>query len=168
MKSRIQSQRGITFVELMASVLIIGVVAAMATPQMQKTYERLEFRAHVKDMTSTLKLARSMAITSKEQFGVYFDPNQRTVTLFKDIQNPSNYDFVSGDSVIRVDTLPRQFVYLGSDVTNSVIAFKPNGSAGFTGPGNVYSISLDAKIVGIQQTNVLAATGRVHTEYWIY
>jgi Tfp pilus assembly protein FimT len=152
----------------MATIVIIGIAAAMAVPQMQKTYERLEFRARVKDMTSTLKLARSMAITAKDQYGVYFDASKRTVTLFKDIQNPSNYDFVTGDSAIRVDTLPSQFVYLGSDVTNNVVVFKPNGSAGFSGPGNVYSISLDAKVVGIQQTNVLAATGRVHTEYWVY
>lgn len=155
-------------IELMAVTVIIGIVAAMAVPQMQRTYERIGFRSAVRDISSTLKLARSMAITSKEQYGVYFDPVKKTVTLFRDLQNPSSFDFVTGDSVIRVDTLPKQFVYLGSDVTNNVITFKPNGSSGFNGIGNVYSIAYSEKCVGIQQTNVLASTGRVHMAYWVY
>ncbi len=155
-------------IELMAVTVIIGVVAAMAVPQMQRTYERMVFRAAVKDMSSTLKLARSMAITSKDQYGVHFDGAKYTITLFRDLVNPSGYDFVTGDSVLRVDTLPKQFMFLGTDCTNNVIVFKPNGASAFTGFGNVYSIAYSEKCIGIQQTNVLASTGRVHSNYWVY
>ncbi len=165
---RFQSKSGVTLLELMITVVIIGLASAMAVPQLARTYRRLQFRSEIKDMTSSLKLARSMAITTKNQYGVYFDTGKRTVTLFKDVVNLSNYDFASGDSLIRVDTLPSQFTYLGTDIGNNAVVFLPNGTAGFTGGGNVYSIAASSEVVGIQSTNVLASTGRVHTQFWYY
>lgn len=152
----------------MTTVVIIGLVAAMISPKFEKAYKRMQFRSATRDITSTLKLARSMAVTSKDQFGVYFDSGERTVTLFHDRVDLSSFDFASGDSAIRVDTLPEEFSYLATDVGNNVITFRANGSSGFTGGGNVYTIAYSSDLVGIQALNVLASTGRVHSEQWYY
>ncbi|PWB68204.1 hypothetical protein C3F09_12135 [candidate division GN15 bacterium] len=166
MKTR--NYRGFTIVELMTTVVIIGLVSAMATPQLQKAYERNRFRSRVKDMTSTLRLARSQAITDKVPYGVCLNTENMTLTLFKDLVTPENYDFVSGDSVMRVDTLPPEIVWIGTDVTNNVVTFTPSGSAGFAGGGNLYMLAYSRDVVAFSSTNVLASTGRVHSTFWHY
>lgn len=165
---RTRNESGITLIELMITVVIVGISAAMAAPRFEMTYERLKFKSSCTDATSTLKLARSMAITSKSQFGVIFNNTNRTITLFKDMINPTGFDFVTGDSVIRVDTLPPMFTSITSDVTNNVIVFRPNGSSGFSGGGNVYLVAVTTNMVGLGSSNVLAATGRVHNAYSYY
>jgi prepilin-type N-terminal cleavage/methylation domain-containing protein len=159
---------GFTIVELMTTVVIIGLAAAMATPRLQRAYERTRFRGKVKDIGSTLRLARSYAITEKQPYGVCLNPDDMSITLFKDLISPSNYDFVTGDSVIRCDTLPPEFVWVGTDVTNNVITFSPNGSSGFSGTGNFFTMAYNSDVVAYSTTNVLASTGRVQSQYYFY
>ncbi len=149
--------------ELMATVVIIGIVAAAAVPRFDEAFERIRFRSANHDMVSSLRLARSAAITDKEQFGVYFDPNTRLVTLFRDIVSPTSFQFNSGDSVIRVDTLPPEVNFLGTDLSGDVIVFRPNGSAQFTGGGNVVLLATTENMVAISAHNILASTGRVQS-----
>ena len=106
MRIRFRSNCGITLIEMMITVVIIGVVTGMAVPRFQAAWEKLRIRGADRDAVSTLRLARSMAITGKDPYGVYFDGNALTITLFKDIVNPSSSVFESGDSVIRIDTFP--------------------------------------------------------------
>lgn len=167
-QNRILGVRGITLIELMTTVVIIGIMAAMISPKFEKAYKRMQFRSATRDLSSTLKLARSMAVTSKDQYGVFFNTSDRTVTLFRDIADLSSFNFVTGDSTIRVDTLPEEFSYIATDVGNNVITFRANGSAGFTGGGNIYTIAYCSDLVGIQSLNVLASTGRVHSDQWYY
>ncbi len=159
---------GFTMVELMIVVVIIGLAAAMAMPRLQTVYERMKYRTSVRSITSTLRLARSMALTSKSQIGVEFNPNSRAVTIFKDIADPDLCIFTTADSVIRVDTLPPQITWLGTDVTNNVIAFQPNGTAKYLGGGDVFSLGYTPDLVAYHQTNVLASTGRVATTFHFY
>jgi prepilin-type N-terminal cleavage/methylation domain-containing protein len=168
MRHNPNGQRGFTMIELMITTVLIGIITAMAAPQFQKVFERIKLRAAMRDMTSTLRLARSTAIATKEQYGVYFNPTNRTVTLFKDKADLTAFNFTGADSAIKVDTLPKQMVWMGTDCTNNVIAFRPNGSAGYTGNGNVWTLGYTPKVVGTSTTNVLASTGRVATQVSIY
>lgn len=149
--------------ELMASVVIIGIVAAAAMPRFDEAFERIRFRSANRDMVSSLRLARSAAITDKEQFGVYFNPNTRVVTLFRDVVSPSSFQFDTGDSVVKVDTLPAEVNFLGTDLVGDVVVFRPNGSAQFTGGGNVVVLATTDNMVAISAHNVLASTGRVQS-----
>jgi prepilin-type N-terminal cleavage/methylation domain-containing protein len=166
--SRTRQKSGFTIVELMTTVVIIGLVSAMAAPQLQKAFERNRFRSRVKDMTSTLRLARSSAITDKVPYGICLNTEAMTMTLFKDLVTPENYDFVTGDSVVRVDTLPPEIVWMGTDVTNNVITYIPSGAAGFSGGGNLYMLASSRDVVAFSSTNVLASTGRVQSSFWHY
>lgn len=165
---RIKRRAGFTMVELMIVVVLVGIVTTMAAPGLQKSYERMKYRAAVRNVTSSLRLARSTAIATKEQVGIAIDTEKKLLTIFADRVNPDNYQLENGDSTIRVDTLPLEIVWVGTDCTNNVIAFEPNGSSGFVGGGNIYSLAYTPKMIGFHVSNVLASTGRVATDFQFY
>ena len=42
---KLYNQKGFTLIELMTTIVIIGIVSAMAVPRFAKAYERMEFRS---------------------------------------------------------------------------------------------------------------------------
>jgi prepilin-type N-terminal cleavage/methylation domain-containing protein len=168
MKSKYCSQSGITLIELLTTVVIIGIVTTMAVPRFQTAWERLKFKSTNRDIVSTLRLARSMAVSDKELYGVHFDGNAQVITLFKDMINTGTILFEAGDSVVRVDTLPQEFEYVATDLSNDVLAFQPNGSASFVGGGNIVTLAMTESIIGIAVHNVLSSTGRIQSYTSVY
>ena len=169
MKTRLKSNRGVTLLELLITGVIVGIISAMAVPRFQIAFDRLSFRSAHQDITNTLKLARSLAISDKDQYGVHFDRNNFTVTLFRDLVNTGSYDFVSGDSIVRVDTLPEsQFGLLSTDCAGDVVLFRPNGSCRYSGGGYILAVGSTSNVVAIQETWILSSTGRVRTESHYY
>jgi prepilin-type N-terminal cleavage/methylation domain-containing protein len=161
---KLRQVRGVTMVELMAAVVIIGVVTSMAAPQFEQAIQRIKFRTETKNILSTLRTARSHAIAEKNQYGVHFDGNSFVITLFKDIANLSNFIYDSGtDSILRVDTLPVEFTYLYASFTNSAVVYAANGTACAT--GDIFLMSTPGATVNLSQLNVLASTGRSKIQY---
>ena len=162
------NKSGFTLIELMITTVIIGVIASMAVPKVQIAYDRMQFRSSHTALISTLKLARSMAITEKCPYGVFCDPEAMTITLFKDL-SATGYEFAEGaDSTIRIDTLPTNISYLSSDMEGNAIFFQPNGSADFSGGGNLFMLASTPDVMGIFWTNVLASTGRIDSDHSFY
>ncbi len=155
---RMTNDRGITLVELMVIVTIIGIVSAMAFPSFTTAINRLRFKGAARDIVSTLRLARSNAIAQKQPFGVHFDQDAMTMTSFVDIVNPTNAALESGDSVLVVDTLPSDFVGLGTDFGGSLV-YRPNGTATSSGSVSFVSYGSDGG-VNLCSVSVLASTGR--------
>lgn len=166
--NKLKFSRGITMIELMSAVVVVGIMSAMAVPRMQVAWERLHFRTANKDMISMARLARSNAISEKQPYGVYFDGNAKTYTMYKDIQSQSNYTFDAGDSVISVDTLPPEFTYLATMMSGDAMVFQPNGSVGMNGSGLIVTLAMTDNLVAIQVHTILASTGRIQTwsEYY--
>ncbi len=163
MKSKLRSTFGATMIELLTVAVIIGVVASMAVPRFQRAYERMQFRSANRDIVSSLRLARSMAITDKVQYGVYFDYSEKIITVFKDVVDPTSFVYDDGDPVVRQDTLTGNVDYLFTDVSNNAMTFGPNGSAGFTGGGNILTIGVVEDQYFEHFHNVLRSTGRVRS-----
>ncbi len=162
--SKIKCNLGATIVELLIVAVIVSIVAAMSVPRFQRAYERMEFRAANRDIVSRLRLARSMAITDKSLYGVYFDYATRTVTLFQDEANPGGNVFDDGeDPVVLQDTMPYNVQHVFTDMNNDCITFGPNGSAGFTGGGNILTIGIMGDVYYEHFHNVLRSTGRVRS-----
>jgi prepilin-type N-terminal cleavage/methylation domain-containing protein len=162
MRTKLNSSRGVTILELLIAVVIVGIAAGMAVPRFQIAFERARYKAGNKEIVSSLRKARSMALSDKRQYGVYFDETAMTVTTFRDDLNPSLCLFeAAGDSVIAQDTLPVGFHYLMTDCTDNVIVFMPNGSAQFAGGGNIYTYAYSPDVYYSRTHNVLASTGRV-------
>ncbi|MEW5925423.1 MAG: GspH/FimT family pseudopilin [Candidatus Zixiibacteriota bacterium] len=161
---RLLSKRGITLLELMASVVIIGILAAMAAPSFDRSVQRIKFRGETKDIVSLLRMARSEAITKKEPYGIYFDNQSKIITFFQDQANLSSYTYDAGsDGLVSVDTLPSEIVYLYATFPNSAVVFQSNGSA--SGSGYIYMIALSSGIVNTSGASVLASTGKSKVEF---
>lgn len=157
----LKNRRGITLIEMMAIVVIIGVVSGLAFPRFASSMNRLEVRTAARHMVSKMRLARSNAIAQKQQFGVTFDYLGETMTLFLDNQNPSAFTFDVGDSIISVDTLPEDFAYIGASFPSGIptIIYRPNGSA--SSSGELYFLAYNEyEDIHIGYINVLASTGR--------
>lgn len=155
----VKNSRGITLVELMTIVVLIGIIAAIAMPEFGATMSRLKFRSSARHMLSKLRLARSNSVANKQQFGVHFDQGTRTMTVFQDRVNPTAFRFETGDSAISVDTLPEDFVAVYPTFGGSDVVYRPNGSASAT--GSVLFIAYNGSdYVNFGIIEVLASTGR--------
>ncbi len=163
MKAKLRSAQGITLIEIMTMLVIVGILAAVAAPRFQTAFEKTRFRSANRDLISTLRLARSMAITDKHQYGVHFSYEDHTVTIFKDSVDPTAYILDGNDPVIRVDTIGDEFANIYTDVENDVITFAPNGSAGFNGGGNIAAQGYFPNWSAEYYHNILASTGRVRS-----
>jgi len=152
-----------TLIELMATVAVIGIVATLAVPRFQNTYDRMEYRSASRDMVSTINYARSLAVSDKAQYGVHFAWYPNVVTIFKDSINPSAGTFDANDPVIRCDTLSEMIEYVDMDVSNRIIVFMPNGSAEFSGGGNIFSHGYLAGEMMQYCIHVVPATGKARS-----
>jgi prepilin-type N-terminal cleavage/methylation domain-containing protein len=163
-----KSQRGITLMEMMITAVIIGIVSAMAVPRFQKASDRIQFASAHRDVISVLRMARSMAVADKHQYGVHFEESDRTVTLFKDKVNPEDFTYDLNDSIVRADTLPHEFNYLSTDMEDNTLVFERSGTAHFVGGGNIWSMADTPDLFAMYTINVLASTGRVRDEAYYY
>lgn len=154
--------------EVLTTVVIIGIVSAMAAPRFMKAFEKMRFSSANRNITSAMRLARSSAITDKEPYGVYFDDAELTVTLFKDVISPELYSFDEGDSVIRVDSMAHDLVCLTSSCDNNTIVFGRSGSAHCGGYGDVYTMFQNDNLLCIYWHQVTPATGRVQSQCYTY
>lgn len=161
-RTKTGNDRGFTLIEMMITAVIIGVVASLAVPSFQRVYDRHSFKTGQEMVTSTLKKARSTAISTKVPCGVYINAAARSITLFENKNNSSVASFDDGDSTLSVDTLPDQFEYLDGDMPNSAIVFRPNGSAQLTGYGNIFLTGETDGMMAYYSINVLASTGRIN------
>lgn len=168
MRHKISRNQGTTLIELMIVTVIIGLVAGMAVPRFHLAYERMRIKTGDRALTSAIRLARSSAISEKQQYGLYFDQYETVATVFVDKVNQGTPALEGGDSIVTVVELPPEFDYLATDCANDVIAFRPNGSANFTGGGNIYSMAFTEHIVSMSCHNILASTGRISTETYTY
>jgi len=162
--NKFKSKRGITLLELMATVVIIGILSSIAAPSFERSYDRIKFRGKTKDIVSLMRLARSEAITKKAPYGVHFDDQAMIISLFKDEANLSNYSYdIGSDSLVKVDSLPPEFVYLYGTFANAAVVFQPNGSA--SSSGYIYLISYNNDITNTSSASVLASTGKSRVDY---
>lgn len=169
MFKRLKSTKGITLIEIMAAVVIIGIVSSMAVPRFKIAMERISYQSSDREMLSLLRLARSLSISEKTQYGIYFeDTTPRKYRLFKDVSNPTAFTYDDSDSTIKIDTLNGDFALLFTDIPGNSVVFQPNGSAGFTGGGNIISLAMSEDVVAIFEHNILASTGRVKSFSYIY
>ena len=152
---------GITMLELMIIVVIMGVLAALAAPSFYAAMPRLKARSEARNMLNLVRLARSKAIADGAQYGVYFDTSSGTYRLFKDLVNLSSATFDGGDSTITGPVSVNSDVTLASvSFSNDCLVFQPTGGASES--GNV-SVSADGGAVSYS-ISVIASTGRARLQ----
>lgn len=150
----LRNNKGITIIEMMTIVVIIGILSAIAYPQFDASINRLRFRGGAKDIVSKLRLARSKSIAEKRPCGISFNASTGSMITFIDSLNLEDnvYDF--GDPIVKVDSFPTGF-----NITSSFnIVYRPNGSASQTRTFTFTSQHNEITLTG--EINILAATGR--------
>jgi len=154
-----KTENGVTMIELVIVAVIIGVMSALAVPSFLNYSSKMEAKSKARNIISTLRQARSKAISERVQYGVFFDAANRRYIFFKDKVNPNSYLFEpgAGDSVVSRDTLTAKVNYGGNTFTNTTVVFKTDGGASSSGDMQI----LPASGGFTYNINVLASTGRV-------
>ncbi|MEE8578251.1 MAG: GspH/FimT family pseudopilin, partial [candidate division Zixibacteria bacterium] len=150
--------------------VIIGIVASMAVPRFGIAMDRMEFRSVNRDVISTLRLARSQAISEKNEYGVYFNAGNLTATFFEKLGTTMNAYEDGTDRVVKIDTLggvPGACLDgFGATFVNSAVIFDPDGSANVG--GTLWTVDLTESHVGVGIISILPATGRISIETYIW
>ncbi len=154
-------QTGFTLLEMMIVVVVIGIFAAMAGPTLFNSIPKMKARSDARIVLSSIRLARSKAVSENSQYGIYFDVANNKYWIFKDIQNPSLLTYESGDSLVS-DTLrmANDVSITGSSFANNCIIFFSNGGASGTGSIGVNDCSGNSPY----SISVLASTGKARMQ----
>ncbi len=154
---RMKKEKGVTLIELLTVVVIIGIMASIAVPRFAKTIPRLRLKSDTKGIASTMRLARMRAVAERHIYGLYFDDTsspQRFI-LFKDLDSDQVYN-ASQDSTIFTWNFYKTTNYEYIGPSNKVIVFSPNGSS------NGGRVTLTAQSSSdTMAVDVLPSTGRV-------
>jgi len=165
MFEKIRSDSGVSMMEMMIAVVIVGIMAAMAVPSFDVAIEDMKFENFGREIVSHMRLARSSAVALQQPHGVYIDESRKRVLTFIDIVNPSAGEYEVGDSVIMEDSCTIQIDGFTATFPNSAIIFYPDGSASASGDVSCsdYPDGGESRYLSIYIT---AATGRANMDVY--
>ena len=150
-----KKETGVTMMELMVVAVVVGLMAALAVPSFLNYSSKMEAKSTARNIVSTLRMARSKAISERVKYGVFFDAGNRRYTFFKDQNGNDQYD--AGGELINQVTLDRDVNYGANSFTNTTVVFKTDGGASSSGDMQI----LPGSGGFTYNINVLASTGRV-------
>lgn len=122
------SKKGITLIELLTVIIIIGIVSAMAVPRFDNVVTKIRHKSAVRDVLGKMRMARSYAISRGVRYGVYINPAGKYYITFRDSSNDGHY--VPGTDPKKDSTqlaANLSFGYFG--FPDSTVVFKSDGSA---------------------------------------
>ena len=168
MFSKLSNKSGFTLIELMITVVIIGIVAAMVAPTFDTAIKRNKYKGETKQIVSMLRTARSKAIAEKTPMGITYDYEEAKLIMFKEMSSPTNYKMDWGIDTVKMEM---QFdsatamggAYLTSTFSNEALMYLPNGSASESGTIDYSYFS--GEVYCNSTLSVLASTGRAKVEY---
>jgi prepilin-type N-terminal cleavage/methylation domain-containing protein len=83
-KSQIEQKDGLTLIELVVVMCILGVMVLITIPNIGRWLPRYRLRSAVRDMASAMQLARLGAIKDNREWAIQFDANAQTYTILSD------------------------------------------------------------------------------------
>ena len=170
MFSKLFKRSGFTLIELVTTVVIVGIVAAMVAPTFDSAIKRNKFKGDTKQIVSMMRTARSSAIAEKTPMGLSYDSDESKLIMFKEMSSPSNYKMDWGTDTVKMEmqldtTTANGGSYMTSTFSNEAIVFQPNGSASESG---TIDFSYYHDDVYCHSTlSVLASTGRAKVDSMI-
>lgn len=100
-KSRLASAVGFTLVDVMATLAIIGTVAAMATPQLMDAVDSMRLGMSLRDVERELQFARLKSVSTNRPMRVRFDcPSVGKLRVVELIGTSAAPDANDADSVL--------------------------------------------------------------------
>jgi prepilin-type N-terminal cleavage/methylation domain-containing protein len=162
------SDRGFSLVELVIVIGMIAVILAIATPSIVSWRNNLYFRQSAKRVLSTLREARSAAISRNVQRAVVFKPNSSCFEIFSSSQRyntqASGWFTSPGKKTVAPASVTIKSGSAGTSSANVYVKFNPNGTAVLTAFDNTTpsdpNVSINDQSVQKYLITV-TATGRI-------
>ncbi|MFH2057016.1 MAG: GspH/FimT family pseudopilin [bacterium] len=170
-KARLSGSRGISMMEMMIAVVIVGLLAAMSLPTLDGAIKKMKFKNAGREILSAFRLARSSAITLQEPHGVFFDGATGNIIVFADRSNVSAALYEPpADSIVFIDSVAAptdgtsgNLLYTG--FPNQTVVFYPDGRASATGDVYLHRYDTEGDYNSLS-IYVTAATGRARLEFY--
>jgi|GEM_PF-3298597 len=151
----LRSERGFSMIELLVVAAIFTVILAFSLPAFNKSRKTAKLMNATREVSSTMKLARSRAVASSKPVIVEFDEDAGTFQAYEDADGDSTYD--AGEIMIGPYELPNNVSFTDIGFTNSKITFNGSGAASET-----QSLVLLACTGHALRVDVSAPTGLVY------
>ncbi|MFI5304268.1 MAG: Tfp pilus assembly protein FimT/FimU [Nitrospiria bacterium] len=91
------NNKGVTLIELMVVVAIIGILSALSIPSYNKFIAHQNLNAAARDLFSDMRSARVTAISQGVQYGIYY-PSTSQFQVIKVINAPTYTSFVQAQA----------------------------------------------------------------------
>lgn len=168
MRPNLKDESGVSMLEMMIVCVLIGLMAALASPNLYTAIKKTQFDAMGRDMANALRYARAAAVSTQEPQGVFFDYTHKKFILFVDRVNPGDNTYAVGDSIVRSDSMNTEIVgYFSTTFPNQAVVFGPDGRASAGGVILCMGSTTD-RINKSYTINVTAGSGRADLEYYNY
>lgn len=154
---KFKNQAGFTMLEIIITVVIIGILSSMAVPRFLDFIQRTKSRANAVNNVAYLRAARSQAITNGIPTGVNFDVVNKQVLVFSDLDGNGRYSASSDSITMAPLELAGDTQILNCTFPNNSVVFNTNGSANASGQ---IEFSFNSDSARTFLVNVLASTGR--------
>lgn len=127
---RARIRRAVTLLEVMAVIVIIGILSALAIPKYMSSTGLSQLDADANLLHLTMRTARTKAVVSGRMTFIRIDTATRSIRFYRD--NGDNTYSSSTDTLIRSDTLGVSVRFgFGSNWT-TLPATSPEGTKGFS------------------------------------
>jgi len=182
MKNVYKSQVGYTLVELVITVTIIGIIAAIAVPGFSSNSEQ-QLQLAAEEFATAMRFARSESMRTGDAYGFRQQSSAKRIRVFRldlgtspatriyDVYHPVDKQLYDIDlnlhSLAAADTLTRSPDYYGTCNITGNVYFDANGTPRCADPDTVLLRNFELRFdLGMQQRTVSVdgVTGRVTVE----
>ncbi len=147
-------EAGFSLVELLAVLVVVGIVTALAAPNLTRWIENYRVKAAARQLVGDLQSVRMKAISEKVDHRISFDNGNRSYTLQKWNSTSSLWNQVGITRSLASDGNPyfQRGVNMADNFTNHVATFSTSGSVSSSGTvtlsGASYSKNVTVTLIG--------------------
>ncbi|MCD6098291.1 GspH/FimT family pseudopilin [bacterium] len=120
---------GFTMLEIMAVIVISGILAAIAVPRFTEFISKSRLSAQARNLSGFLRMARSNAIAHKSNYGVYIDTTNNTYGVFFDKNENCIFDSTSEELIKGPQSLRPEIYWVKVNVENHTVIFNYYGTS---------------------------------------
>ena len=151
-----ENERGFTLIEVIATIIIMGIVFAIASSTWFTVAESRRVDSATNQVVADLRLVHSRATNRLEDWRVNMDADTPNYRFYRKDPATGNFTLVSSSS------LPEHTEFLPT-MGVSAIVFKPTAAAQITGAGGIKVAADDGSPCQVIEVNSVTSRTKVST-----